>query len=68
MADPVPVKSCGGAEGCHVTATSDEGGILNYEIDQRNKNSGFVCSKCHLVFGSKSVPANHVNAISKLVK
>lgn len=61
----VPVKSCGGAEGCHVTATSDEGGILNYEIDQRNKNSGFVCTKCHLVYGSKAIPASHVNAIPK---
>ena len=61
----VPVKSCGGAEGCHVTATSDEGGILNYEIHQRNKNSSFVCTKCHIVFGNKPVPANHVSAIPK---
>lgn len=61
----VQVKSCGGAEGCHVTATLDEGGILNYEIDQRNKNSGFVCTKCHVVFGSKAVPASHVSAITK---
>ncbi len=61
----VPVKSCGGAEGCHVTATSDDGGILNYEIDQRNKNSAFVCTKCHIVFGSKPVPASHVSAIPK---
>ena len=64
----VPVKSCGGAEGCHVTATSDEGGILNYEIDQRNKNSGFVCAKCHIVFGNKPVPASHLSAIPKPVK
>ena len=64
----VAVKSCGGAEGCHITATSDEGGILNYEIDQRNKNSGFVCSKCHLVFGNKAVPASHINAIPKPAK
>jgi hypothetical protein len=64
----VPVKSCGGAEGCHITATSDEGGILNYEIDQRNKASGFVCTKCHLVFGSNAVPASHINAIPKPAK
>jgi len=61
----VPVKSCGGAEGCHVTATLDEGGILNYEIDQRNKSATFVCTKCHIAFGSKQVPASHVNAIPK---
>lgn len=64
----VPVKSCGGAEGCHVTATLDDGGILNYEIDQRAKNSGFVCSKCHITFGNKPVPASHVNAIPKPAK
>lgn len=64
----VAVKSCGGAEGCHITATTDEGGILNYEIDQRNKNTGFVCTKCHLVYGNKGVPASHVNAIPKAAK
>ena len=63
-----PVKSCGGAEGCHITATLDEGGILNYEMDQRNKNSAFVCAKCHLVFGNKAVPTSHVNAIAKPAK
>src|SRR5215213_1296181 len=68
MNDPVPVKSCGGAEGCHVTATADDGGILNYEVDQRNKNNGFVCTKCHVVLGSKPVPATHVNAITKPAK
>jgi len=61
----VPVRSCGGAEGCHVTATLDDGGALNYEIDQRTKNSGFVCTKCHLVLGSKPMPVSHTNAIPK---
>lgn len=64
----VPVKSCGGAEGCHVTATSDEGGILNYEIDQRNKTANFVCTKCHIVFGSRPVPVSHLEAIPKAAK
>ncbi len=64
----VPVKSCGGAEGCHVTATADDGGILNYEIDERAKSNAFVCTKCHLVFGSKPVPASHVSAIPKAAK
>jgi hypothetical protein len=61
----VPVKSCGGAEGCHVTATTDEGGILNYEIAQRKTNVNFVCAKCHIVFGNKLLPASHVDAILK---
>jgi hypothetical protein len=61
----IPVKSCGGAEGCHVTATADEGGILNYEIDQRKTNQNFVCVKCHIVFGTKPPPASHVEAILK---
>ena len=64
----MPVKSCGGAEGCHVTATADDGGILNYEIDERNKNTAFVCTKCHIVFGNKPVPQSHVNAIPKPAK
>lgn len=64
----VPVKACGGAEGCHVTATLDDGGILNYEIDQRNKNSAFVCTKCHIVFGKNAVPASHMAAIPKPAK
>lgn len=59
----VPVRSCGGAEGCHATATLDEGGALNFEIDQKKKNSSFVCTKCHINFGKQSVPASHVSAI-----
>ena len=59
----VPVRSCGGAEGCHVTATTDDGGILNYEIDQKKANPGFVCTKCHISFGKEAVPRNHVEAV-----
>lgn len=61
----VPVKSCGGAEGCHVTATADEGGALNYELEEKKKNPSFVCTKCHLQYGKEAVPANHVNALPK---
>jgi hypothetical protein len=61
----VPVRSCGGAEGCHVTATLDEGGILNYEIDQKKKSSSFVCTKCHVTFGKQGVPASHISVIPK---
>ena len=59
----VAVKSCGGADGCHVTATVDDGGALNFEVDQRKTKPQFQCTKCHLVFGSQPVPASHLAAI-----
>ena len=64
----VPIRSCGGAEGCHVTATSDDGGILNYEIDQRKANSAFVCTKCHISFGKDALPEGHLKAILTIKK
>ena len=64
----VPVHTCGGGEGCHITATSDDGGILNYEIDQRKKNATFVCTKCHLSYGSQKIPETHIRAIQALKK
>jgi Class III cytochrome C family/Cytochrome c7 and related cytochrome c len=62
----VQIKSCGGEEGCHVTATTDDGGVLNYEMDQRKANEKFVCVKCHLALGAKPLPASHSDAIVKL--
>jgi len=59
----VPVRSCGGADGCHITATTDEGGSLNFEIDQKKKDPAIVCSKCHVIFGKEPMPANHPAAI-----
>jgi hypothetical protein len=59
----VPVKSCGGADGCHITQTLDDGGPLNYEVDSRRKDPKFVCSKCHLTFGKEPVPESHLRAI-----
>jgi hypothetical protein len=56
----VPVRSCGGAEGCHITATTDDGGALNYEIDQKKKDATFVCTKCHINFGRETVPEGHL--------
>ena len=65
----VQVKSCGGAEGCHVTATADDGGILNYEVDQKKKaNPSFVCTKCHISYGKEAVPETHLKAIQALKK
>jgi hypothetical protein len=59
----VPVRSCGGADGCHVTATTDDGGALNFEIDQKKKDPTFVCSKCHITFGKEGLPEDHPKAI-----
>ena len=59
----VPVQSCGGAEGCHITPTTDDGGALNYEIDQRKKEPKFVCTKCHITFGREAIPEKHAMAI-----
>jgi hypothetical protein len=64
----VPVRSCGGAEGCHVTATADDGGILNFEIDQKKASASFVCTKCHLSFGKGAIPDTHVKAIQAFKK
>lgn len=59
----VAVRSCGGPDGCHVTATTDDGGALNFEIDQKKKDPAFVCTKCHITFGKESVPADHPQAM-----
>lgn len=59
----VPMRSCGGADGCHITATSDDGGALNFELDQKKKDPAFVCTKCHVAFGREGVPEDHPKAI-----
>jgi hypothetical protein len=59
----VPVRSCGGADGCHITTTTDDGGALNFEIDSRKKDPNFVCTKCHITFGKEPIPENHPQAI-----
>lgn len=65
----VPIKSCGGGgEGCHITATTDEGGILNYVIEQRKANPAFQCKKCHMIFGKQPVPQSHLDAITAFMK
>jgi hypothetical protein len=65
----VPVLSCGGAGGgCHVTATADDGGILNYEADKKKSQADFNCVKCHVVFGRGATPASHLDAIANAPK
>lgn len=59
----VPVRSCGGADGCHITATTDDGGALNFEIDQKKKDPAFVCTKCHVTLGKEGIPEGHPAAM-----
>ena len=49
---------------CHATPTSDDGGVLNYEMDQRKKSAVFHCAKCHVTYGKLPVPDSHVKAIA----
>ncbi|MFV0389348.1 MAG: cytochrome c3 family protein [Pyrinomonadaceae bacterium] len=57
----VNVASCAP---CHITATADDGGILNYEVEQRTANPKFECTKCHITFGKKAIPNSHSEAIT----
>ncbi len=56
----VNVLSC---SPCHITATADDGGVLNFEVDSRNKNTKFECTKCHISFGKRDIPESHLKAI-----
>ncbi|MEW6128566.1 MAG: hypothetical protein AB1757_16120 [Acidobacteriota bacterium] len=65
----VDILSCGGSgSGCHITPTADEGGALNFEIDQRKAKADFQCSKCHLDEGRKAIPESHAKALSAITK
>lgn len=50
---------------CHATATSDDGGALNYEVDSRKANAAFQCMKCHVTFGKLAIPGSHLDALAK---
>lgn len=63
----VAVLSCGGAgSGCHVTATSNEGGALNAELDEKKAQAGFQCTKCHVLSGKGPAPESHINALAEI--
>lgn len=66
-ADPknktVAVTAC---NTCHITATSDDGGILNFEIDSRKNDPKFECVKCHLGYRGSDIPESHIKAITDL--
>jgi hypothetical protein len=57
----VPVTSC---NMCHITATTDDGGILNFEDESKQKDAKFKCVKCHLAFGRSAIPESHIKAIT----
>jgi hypothetical protein len=60
----VSVKSCGGeGSGCHVETNTE--GILNFEIDAKQKKPGFQCTKCHIALGKQPIPADHIEALPK---
>ena len=61
----VAISSCAT---CHVTATADDGGALNYEADQRKSNPAFVCIKCHTSFGKLPIPESHTKALAEAGK
>lgn len=56
----VPIASCGT---CHATASVDDGGALNYEVDKRSKDPAFTCVKCHVAYGRLPVPQSHTAAL-----
>lgn len=56
----VEISSC---NMCHITETLDDGGVLNYEIDMRRKDSKFQCVKCHVTLGREAIPESHLKAI-----
>jgi hypothetical protein len=58
----VGISSC---NMCHTTATSDDGGALNYEVDSRRKTPTFQCVKCHIAFGRLPIPESHIKSLAE---
>jgi hypothetical protein len=50
---------------CHATATSDDGGALNAEMDARKADPKFSCTKCHITFGRQPVLESHTKALAE---
>jgi hypothetical protein len=64
-ADPLTTKvSVTACATCHVTATSDDGGAMNFEFDKRKSDPAFQCVKCHITYGKMPVPKSHADAIA----
>ncbi|MGB7208518.1 MAG: cytochrome c3 family protein [Pyrinomonadaceae bacterium] len=64
-ADPLTKRvSFSSCATCHATATSDDGGALNFEVDSRKANAAFQCVKCHITFGKLPIPESHLAAMT----
>jgi hypothetical protein len=63
----VPVLSCSGDMGCHITATAVEGGALTVELEQRAVDPKAACTKCHTALGTKPIPASHHEALKRVI-
>ena len=61
LTEKVSISSC---TTCHATATSDDGGALNYEADMRKKDAAFQCVKCHVTFGKLPIPESHIKLLA----
>jgi hypothetical protein len=58
----VPILSCGGGSGCHISAKPRK--ILNEEMDKRREDAAFRCTRCHFnLAGSPTVPNTHKAAV-----
>ena len=57
----VPLETCAA---CHVTATADEGGALNVEVEKKKTDAAFQCTKCHVNYGREPMPDSHTKALA----
>jgi hypothetical protein len=59
----VPILSCGGGSGCHISARPKK--ILNEEVDKKLADANFQCAKCHVNLGREKPPRSHLDAVGK---
>jgi hypothetical protein len=59
----VPILSCGGGSGCHISARPKK--ILNDEVDKKLADANFQCAKCHVNLGREKPPKSHLDAVGK---
>jgi hypothetical protein len=65
-ADPATKKvAISACATCHATPKLDDGGVINYEIDQRQKKANFQCVKCHIALGKLPIPTSHTQAVKE---
>jgi len=58
----VPILSCGGGSGCHISAKPRK--ILNEEMDKRREDPAFRCARCHFnLAAAPKVPDSHKSAV-----